>query len=269
MKLLTGKEVAQRIYNRLNPKPIKVALVITTNDVSALSYLNSKLKKFKEFQIEAEVIKLSSNVSEDEFLNEIEKLNLREDIKGIFVEMPLPKWIEPVNVFSRISSNKDVEGLNPENLGKILYNQEFIVPSTAKAVVELLDYYNVNLEGRNVVVIGRSLIVGKPLSLMLLNRNATITVCHSKTYNLKDISKRADILVCAIGKANYINRDYIKEGAIVIDVGTNYINGKLFGDVDFEDVKDIVSAITPVPGGIGPITTAITIENCLKIANIS
>ncbi len=269
MKLLRGKEVAQRVYSRLKPKPMKVAIVIATDDSSALSYLNSKLKKFKEFQIEAEIIKLPLIVSEDELLNEIEKLNVREDIKGIFVEMPLPKDIKPINIFSRISPNKDVEGLNPENLGKILYNQEFIVPSTARAVVELLDYYNVNLESKNVVVIGRSLIVGKPLSLMLLNRNATVTVCHSKTYNLKEISKKADILVCAIGKANYINREYIKEGAIVVDVGTNYVNDKLFGDVDFDDIKDIVSAITPVPGGIGPITTAITIENCFKIASIS
>ena len=198
-------------------------------------------------------------------LNKIEEINERNDIKGIFVEMPLPKQINPLNVFSKIAPNKDIEGLNPLNLGKILYSNEFIVPSTAKAVIELLDYYEIPIEGRNVVIIGRSIIVGKPLSLSLLNRNATITICHSKTKNLKEITKNAEILICAIGKANYIDRSFVKENSIVIDIGTNYVNNKLVGDVHFEDVKDVVSAITPVPGGIGPITTAITIENCMKL----
>lgn len=267
MEILSGKPVAQKIYERIKSKPIKVAILIITDDMSAITYLKSKVKKFSEFQIQSEIISFDSNISEKELILKIEELNKREDINGIFVEMPLPKHIEPLNIFSKISISKDVEGLNPINLGKILYNQEFIVPSTAKAVIELLDYYNINVEGKNVVVIGRSIIVGKPLSLLLLNRNATITICHSKTKNLKDITRSADILISAVGKAKFITREYIKENSIIIDIGTNYIDNKLVGDVDFEDVKDIVKAITPVPGGIGPITTAITIENCLKISS--
>ena len=268
LKLLLGKPVAQKIYQRIKPKPIKIAIIILTNDLSTISYLNSKIKKFSEFQITAEIIRLHENIAENQLLNKIDEINERKDIRGIFIEMPLPEQINLLNVLSKISPNKDIEGLNPLNLGKILYGDEFIVPSTAKAVIELLDYYEIPIEGKNVVVIGRSIIVGKPLSLLLLNRNATITICHSKTKNLKEITKNAEILICAIGKANYINRSFIRENSIVIDIGTNYVNGKLFGDVHFEDVKDIVSAITPVPGGIGPITTAITIENCFKLCSL-
>ena len=265
MKLLLGKPVAQRIYQRINPRPIKIAIIVLTDDLSTISYLNSKIRKFAEFQIEAEIITFDENITESKLIDKICEINERNDIRGIFVEMPLPKQINPLNVFSKIDPNKDIEGLNPLNLGKILYGNELIVPSTAKAVIELLDFYEIPIEGKNVVIIGRSIIVGKPLSLLLLNRNATITICHSKTKNLKEITKNAEILICAIGKANYIDRSFVKENSIIIDIGTNYLNGKLFGDVNFEDVKDLVSAITPVPGGIGPITTAITIENCLKL----
>jgi len=268
LELLLGKPVAQKIYQRIKPKPMKIAIIVLTNDLSTISYLNSKIRKFFEFQINAEIIKLEENISENQLLDKINEINERPDIRGIFIEMPLPKQINPLNVFSKISPNKDIEGLNPLNFGKILYGNEFIVPSTAKAVIELLDYYEISVEGKNVVVIGRSIIVGKPLSLLLLNRNATITICHSKTQNLKEITKNAEILICAIGKANYINRSFVKENSIVIDIGTNYVDGKLVGDVHFEDVKDLVSAITPVPGGIGPITTAITIENCLKLCSL-
>ncbi|MEO0203219.1 MAG: bifunctional 5,10-methylenetetrahydrofolate dehydrogenase/5,10-methenyltetrahydrofolate cyclohydrolase, partial [candidate division WOR-3 bacterium] len=240
MELLSGKEVAQKIYERIKIKSTKVAIISLTDEKSTIAYLKSKVKKFSEFQIETEIINLSSNISEIELISQIENLNERKDIKGIFVEMPLPKHIQVLRVFSTISPTKDVEGLNPINLGKLIYSQEYIVPSTAKAVIELLDYYGIDVEGKRVVVIGRSLIVGKPLSLLLLNRNATVTICHSKTSNLKEIAKTADILICAIGKAMYINREYVKENSIVIDVGTNYLNNKLVGDVDFDDVKNIV-----------------------------
>ncbi len=265
MKLLLGKPVAQKIYQRIKPKPTKIAIIVLTNDLSTISYLNSKIKKFSEFQIEVEIIKLEENITENQLLSKVIEINERDDIRGIFVEMPLPKQINPLNVFSKIDPNKDVEGLNPLNFGRILYGNEFIVPSTAKAVIELLDFYEIPVEGKNVVVIGRSMIVGKPLSLLLLNRNATITICHSKTENLKEITKNAEILICAIGKANYIDKSFVKENSVVIDIGTNWVDGKLIGDVNFEDVKDVVSAITPVPGGIGPITTAVTVENCLKL----
>ncbi|MCS7245692.1 MAG: bifunctional 5,10-methylenetetrahydrofolate dehydrogenase/5,10-methenyltetrahydrofolate cyclohydrolase [candidate division WOR-3 bacterium] len=269
MKLLNGKPVAELIYSRINQIPVKIAVVILTKEQSTILYIQSKIKKFSQFNINYEIIDLNENISEEEFLKVIDELNLRLDINGIFIEMPLPNHIDQFKVFSRISPRKDIEGLNPYNLGRILYNKECIVPSTARAVVELLDYYNIEVEGKNVVVVGRSITVGKPLSLLLLNKNATITICHSKTKDLKDMTKNADILICAIGKPNYIKAEHLKKGAIVIDIGINCIDNKVVGDVDFEDVKNIVSAITPVPGGIGPITTAITIENCFKLVEKS
>ena len=201
----------------------------------------------------------------DKLLNVIENLNLREDINGILLQSPIPKELNIQEAFEKIDYRKDVDGFNPINVGKLMIGQDGFIPCTPYGIVRMLEEYNIPVEGKNAVVIGRSNIVGKPLSQCLLNKNATVTVCHSRTRDIQNVTKNADILICAVGKLNMVTEDMVKDGAVVIDVGMNRKeNGKLAGDVDFENVKEKTSYITPVPGGVGPMTIAMLMNNVIK-----
>ena len=203
----------------------------------------------------------------EELLELIEKLNNDETIHGILVQSPLPKGLDANEAFRAISPKKDVDGFNPINVGKLSLNQDCFVSCTPYGIIKMLEAYNIEIDGLHAVIIGRSNIVGKPLAQCLLNKNATVTICHSRTKNLKEITKQADILIAAIGKAKFVTEDMVKDGATVIDVGINRMDdGKLLGDTDFENIKDKVSYITPVPGGVGPMTIAMLMHNVVKAA---
>ena len=202
----------------------------------------------------------------EELLELIEKLNNDETIHGILVQSPLPEGLDANEAFKTISPKKDVDGFNPINVGKLSLNQDSFVSCTPYGIIKMLENYNIPIEGANAVIIGRSNIVGKPLAKCLLNKNATVTVCHSKTKNLGDITKQADILIAAIGKAKFVTQDMVKEGATVIDVGINRTENGLVGDTDFETIKEKASYITPVPGGVGPMTIAMLMNNVIKAA---
>ncbi len=215
--------------------------------------------------INFKLIKLSETISNEEIFEEIDKLNEDPSITGILVQMPLPKHLDAKAIQNRVLPSKDVDGLNDLNAGKLIHNcSDALTPCTAEGIIDMLDYYDIGIKGSYAVVIGRSDLVGKPVANLLTNRDATVTICHSKTTNLKEITKMADILVVAIGKANFINADYVKDGAVIVDVGINRVNDKLVGDVDFESVKDKVSYITPVPGGVGQLTVANLGKNVYK-----
>jgi len=273
--LIDGKKLANEIrqglkkrVENLKKKGIipKLAIILVGEDSASKVYINMKMVSGKEVGIQTELHKFPENVKEAELINLIQKLNNDEKVHGILVQLPLPKHINENRVIEKISPEKDVDGLTSINMFRLLFKDEFLVPCTPKGVIKMLDYHKIDLTGKNAVVVGRSKIVGKPMALMLLNRNATVTVCHSKTKDLKEHTKEADILVVAVGKAKLITKDMVKEGAIVIDVGINRVEGKLCGDVDFENVKDVASYITPVPGGVGPMTVAMVLENTLIAA---
>ena len=210
---------------------------------------------------------MPESTSEAELLATIERLNNDDNVHGILVQLPLPKHINEEVVINSIAPNKDVDAFHPENVGRIVTGKYTFLPCTPAGVMELLHYYNVDVAGKECVIIGRSNIVGKPMMLLLLSENGTVTVCHSRTKNLAEVTKRADILVVAIGRANFVTADMVKEGAVVIDVGINRLeNGKLAGDVDFEKVSEIASKITPVPGGVGPMTITMLLKNTLAAA---
>lgn len=263
MDLLKGKPVAQELYEEIKErfshlKP-RVAIVVATKDESSLTYLRSKVRRMNKYGIEVEVLELDEGISQEEFLKSIQKLNDDDTIDGIFVEMPLPPQIDSYAVASTICPRKDIEGISPWNLGKIFYGKDELAPSTASAVIRILEHYGVEIRGKRAAIMGRSVVVGKPVSMMLTNRHATTTVIHSKTPNPEEITRQADILVVAIGKAKYVKKHMVKEGAVIIDVGINVVGDSIVGDVDCEDVQDVASAITPVPGGVGTVTTAITL----------
>ncbi len=263
MDLLKGKPVAQELYEEIKErfshlKP-RVAIVVATKDESSLTYLRSKVRRMNKYGIEVEVLELDEGISQEEFLKSIQKLNDDDTIDGIFVEMPLPPQIDSYAVASTICPRKDIEGISPWNLGKIFYGKDELAPSTASAVIRILEHYGVEIRGKRAAVMGRSVVVGKPVAMMLTNRHATTTVIHSKTPNPEEITRQADILVVAIGKAKYVKKHMVKEGAVIIDVGINVVGDSIVVDVDCEDVQDVASAITPVPGGIGTVTTAITL----------
>ncbi len=263
MDLLKGKPVAQELYEEIKErfshlKP-RVAIVVATKDESSLTYLRSKVRRMNKYGIEVEVLELDEGISQEEFLKSIQKLNDDDTIDGIFVEMPLPPQIDSYAVASTICPRKDIEGISPWNLGEIFYGKDELAPSTASAVIRILEHYGVEIRGKRAAVMGRSVVVGKPVAMMLTNRHATTTVIHSKTPNPEEITRQADILVVAIGKAKYVKKHMVKEGAVIIDVGINVVGDSIVGDVDCEDVQDVASAITPVPGGVGTVTTAITL----------
>ena len=219
--------------------------------------------------IEFEEYLLPATTEQSELLNLIDKLNKQEDINGILLQSPIPDGLDINEAFRKISPEKDVDGFHPVNVGKLVLGQDTFVSCTPYGIMKMFEAYNIDLEGKNAVVIGRSNIVGKPMSHCLLNKNATVTICHSRTKNLAEITKRADILVASIGKAEFVKADMVKEGVVVIDVGINRTEeGKLKGDVDFENVSKKASYITPVPGGVGPMTIAMLMNNVVKAAKM-
>ena len=211
---------------------------------------------------------LPAETTMEQLLGLIDELNTRKDINGILCQLPLPKHLDEKEVINRIDSSKDVDAFSPVNVGKITIGEYDFLPCTPAGVMELLAHYNISAEGKNCVVIGRSNIVGKPMALLLLHQNGTVTVCHSRTQNLADVCKNADILVAAVGKANFVTADMVKDGAVVIDVGMNRLDGKLCGDVKFDEVSKKASYITPVPGGVGPMTIGMLMKNTLKAAKL-
>lgn len=272
--IMDGKVLAKKTreelkikVNKLNNNGIfpKLAVIMVGDDPSSKIYVKNKSKACEEVGITFEEHLLDASISMKELLNLIEELNNREEVYGILLQSPIPKHLDINYAFRSINPKKDVDGFNPINVGKLSLNQDCFVPCTPFGVMRLLEEYKIEIEGKHAVVIGRSNIVGKPMIQCLLNKNATVTVCHSKTQNLKEITQQADILVCAIGKPKFITEDMVKENAVVIDVGiSRNEEGKICGDVDFEKVKEKAYAITPVPGGVGPMTIAMLMNNIVK-----
>ncbi len=256
----------------LQKKGIKpgLAVIIVGNDIASRVYVNNKKKACEACNIYSEEYALPENTTEGELLDLIQKLNERKDISGILVQLPLPKGIDQEKVLLSISPKKDVDAFHPYNVGKIMIGDFDFLPCTPAGVMELIHLSGIDVCGKKCVVVGRSNIVGKPQAMLLLHENATVTICHSRTKNLKEECLNADILVAAVGKAKFITADMVRPGAVVIDVGMNRDeNGKLCGDVDFENVKDKCFAITPVPGGVGPMTIAMLMRNTVKAAQLN
>ena len=259
-------EVEELKENGINPK---LAVIMVGNNSASQIYVRNKSRACDEVGIEFEEYLLPATTEQSELLNLIDKLNKQEDINGILLQSPIPDGLDINEAFRKISPEKDVDGFHPVNVGKLVLGQDTFVSCTPYGIMRMFEAYNIDLEGKNAVVIGRSNIVGKPMSHCLLNKNATVTICHSRTKNLDEITKRADILVAAIGKAEFVKADMVKEGAVVIDVGINRTEeGKLKGDVDFENVSKKASYITPVPGGVGPMTIAMLMNNVVKAAKM-
>lgn len=245
----------------------RIDILLVGDDYASQMYVNMKEKKALDLGISVNVHNFEKDINENDLIKLISQLNNDKSVDGIMAQLPMPEHINESEVLESILPSKDVDGLTSTNLGKLFKNDSSaIAPATAKGVIKLLDKYNIQIEGKNAVVVGRGDISGLPIAAMLQNRNATITICHSHTQNLKDICKDADILVSSIGRAEYINSEYVKNGSVVIDVGTNRNSeGKLVGDVDFNSVKDIAGYITPVPGGIGPMTIACLFDNLFEM----
>ena len=275
-KIINGKELAKNIRLKLKDEVIelknadinpKLAVIMVGDDKASKVYVKNKSKACEDVGIAYEEYLLPAETKMEELLELIERLNNDETVHGILVQSPLPQGLDANMAFRTISPKKDVDGFNPINVGKLSLNQDCFVSCTPFGIIKMLEAYNIQIEGAHAVIIGRSNIVGKPLAQCLLNKNATVTICHSKTKNLKEITKQADILIAAIGKAKFVTEDMVKEGATVIDVGINRMDdGKLLGDTDFENIKDKVSYITPVPGGVGPMTIAMLMHNVVKAA---
>ncbi|MBC8597352.1 bifunctional methylenetetrahydrofolate dehydrogenase/methenyltetrahydrofolate cyclohydrolase FolD [Qingrenia yutianensis] len=276
-KILDGKAVSQRVKNALKDETEKfvekygikpgLAVVIVGDDPASRVYVNSKKKACAEIGYYSEEHALPESTTEGELLSLVEKLNGDEKIHGILVQLPLPKHINEEKIINAINPKKDVDAFHPVNVGKIMIGNFDFLPCTPAGVMELINEAGIDLTGKNCVVVGRSNIVGKPQAMLLLHKNATVTICHSKTKNIKEITKNADVLVAAVGRAQMFDGDYIKDGAVVIDVGMNRLeNKKLVGDVDFESAAKKASCITPVPGGVGPMTIAMLMKNTLTAA---
>lgn len=273
--IIDGKKCSEEIlenlrkniseYKEKTGKVPGLAVIILGNNAASKIYVKSKIRACEKTGILSREIILDENISEEELINEIEKLNNDKNINGILVQLPLPSHINEKKICEAISVKKDVDGFKAENLGKIMLgDDDGFISCTPQGIIYLIDQLNMDLHGKNVVVVGRSNIVGKPVASLLINKGATTTVCNSRTKDLAGILKKADIIVIAIGKAKFLTKDMVKEGAVVIDVGINRVDGKIYGDVDYENVKDIVSHITPVPGGVGPMTIAMLLKNTVK-----
>lgn len=275
-RILSGKEVSARVKAELRLEAEKLtaagtkpglAVVIVGEDPASLVYVANKEKACNELGMHSEKYAMPEDTTEEELLALIEKLNADENIHGILVQLPLPKHLDDKTIINNILPEKDVDAFHPANVGKIMIGDFDFVPCTPAGVMELIKESGVEVEGKECVVIGRSNIVGKPMSMLLLHKNGTVTICHSRTQNLKETTKRADILVAAVGIAKFVKADMVKPGAVVIDVGMDRDeNGKLCGDVDFDEVEKIAGAITPVPGGVGPMTIAMLMKNTVTAA---
>ncbi|MBO5178964.1 MAG: bifunctional 5,10-methylenetetrahydrofolate dehydrogenase/5,10-methenyltetrahydrofolate cyclohydrolase [Clostridia bacterium] len=274
MILIDGKMISQKIKNELKRKMstlIKkpsLAVIRVGEDEASKIYIDLKRKMCEELGITFTEYHLKDNIQQEDLLGLIHKLNSDDETTAILLQSPIPYHLNILDAFKAISPDKDVDGFNPINVGKLAIGQRSFAPCTPLGIMRLLSEYNINVEGKNCVVVGRSNIVGRPMAQLLLNAHGTVTVCHSKTKDLKKITKEADILVVAIGRPGYITADMVKEGAVVIDVGINRVSymKKIVGDVDFENVKDKCSYITPVPGGVGPMTIITLMENVIKTA---
>ena len=269
MKLLDGKLVSEEIKNSLKiTDSLKLVVIQIGDDEASNIYIRSKEKLMHEFKIQFELIKFPIDVEEYEVINEIKELNLDEEVTGILVQLPIPDRFSKWRIINTIDPKKDIDGLTNFNIGKTTSNNMGLMPCTPLGIIKILEHYEINVASKNIVVVGRSTLVGKPIANMLINLDATVTVCHSKTENLEQFTKNADILIVAVGKKGFITKNMIKEDAIVVDVGINRFDGKLYGDVDFDSVKDKVSYITPVPGGVGPMTVTMILHNLLLAKEI-
>lgn len=277
-QLIDGKVVSAKVREEVRLETLKLkeekgivpglAVIIVGDDPASRVYVNNKKKACADVGFMSEEYALPATTTMPELLNLIDELNERKDINGILCQLPLPKHLDEKEVINRIDASKDVDAFSPVNVGKITIGEYDFLPCTPAGVMELLKHYDISADGKNCVVIGRSNIVGKPMGLLLLHQNGTVTICHSKTQNLAEICKNADILVAAVGRANFVTADMVKEGAVVIDVGMNRVDGKLCGDVKFDEVEKKASFITPVPGGVGPMTIGMLMKNTLKAAKI-
>lgn len=277
-QIIDGKKISKELKDELKEKVAKykeegveitLAVIQVGNDKASSVYVGNKKKACEYIGIKSLSYELEESTTEEELLNLIKELNNRKDVNGILVQLPLPKHINEDKVIETIDAKKDVDGFHPMSVGALSIGKKGFISCTPYGIIELLKRSNIDIDGKECVVIGRSNIVGKPMSMLLLRENATVTVAHSHTKNLKEVTKRADILVVAIGKPQFINSEYVKEGAVVIDVGIHRDeNNKLCGDVDYEDVFPHASAITPVPGGVGPMTIAMLMKNCVNAVEI-
>ena len=271
-ELLNGSRLAQRTRTQIRKKLKKLtftpglAVVQVGDDPASTLYIKHKQRDCEKVHFHSEVHRLPADISQDNLIEHVETLNKRADIHGILVQMPLPEGIDKEAVIDTIAPHKDADGLNPVNLGNLLINRERVTPCTPTGIIRLIELTGEKIEGKHAVCIGRSPLVGKSVGLMLLNRNATVTYCHSRTADLPAQTQQADILIAAIGKSEFVRADMVKPGAVVIDVGINHVDGRAIGDVKFEEVKEVAGFITPVPGGVGPMTRAMLLENTLKLA---
>lgn len=274
-EIIDGKIISATVKERVkdgvkklkdNGITVGLAVIIVGSDPASQVYVANKKKACQSLGIISEEYALPENTSQQELLDLINELNNKKSINGILCQLPLPAHLDEKLIINSISPEKDVDAFHPVNVGKIMIGDYDFVPCTPAGVMEMLTYHNIDISGKNCVVIGRSNIVGKPMGMLLLHKNGTVTICHSRTKNLKEVCKEADILVASVGKAGFVTADMVKEGAVVIDVGINRVDGKLYGDVDFDNVKEKASAITPVPGGVGPMTIAMLMQNTLTAA---
>ncbi|RRJ66464.1 bifunctional methylenetetrahydrofolate dehydrogenase/methenyltetrahydrofolate cyclohydrolase FolD [Paenibacillus oralis] len=274
--IINGKQVSQNIRASLREEVEELnkqgftpglAVVLVGEDPASQVYVRNKEKACQDLGYYSEVHRLPASTSQEELLALVDKLNRQNNIHGILVQLPLPKHIDEKAVIDAISVDKDVDGFHPVNVGNLVIGDDSLLPCTPAGVIELIKRTGLEIAGKHAVVIGRSNIVGKPVSLLLQRENATVTMCHSRTANMKELTKQADILVVAIGRANFVDASYVKPGAVVIDVGMNRLeSGKLAGDVDFDSVKEVSGPITPVPGGVGPMTITMLMQNTLIAA---
>ncbi|MBS5017335.1 MAG: bifunctional methylenetetrahydrofolate dehydrogenase/methenyltetrahydrofolate cyclohydrolase FolD [Eubacterium ventriosum] len=275
-KIIDGKQISLDIKNELKEKVAKykeqgieitLAVVKVGNDPASAVYVRNKEKACEYVGINSKTLALPEETTEEELLNVVKELNEDKNVNGILVQLPLPKHIDESKVLLTIDSTKDVDGFHPVNVGKMVIGEDTFLPCTPAGIIEMIKRTDIDIEGKECVVIGRSNIVGKPMAMLMLKENATVTIAHSRTKDLKEVTKRADIIVAAIGKAKFVTADYVKEGAVVIDVGINRLeNKKLCGDVEFESAEKVAGAITPVPGGVGPMTIAMLMKNTVKAA---
>ena len=273
-KILDGKAFANLLGQNLKEKVKKLkdegitphfCVINIGDDPASKIYVRTKKRRAEKMGIIQDIYQMSADTKQEEALALIDKLNADPAINGLMVQLPAPKQIDADALLERIDPNKDVDGLTPANIGHLWMGNHFVEPATAEGIIALLKHYEIPLEGKNVVIIGRSNIVGKPLAALMLEQNATVTIAHSRTKNLGEITKKADVLVSATGQAFLVKADMVKDGAVVVDVGMNHVDGKLVGDVDFDKVKEKVSYITPVPGGVGPLTVQFLMEAVVKL----
>ena len=267
---VTREQIKNDVENiKKSGKEIGLSVVLVGENPASLVYVNNKVKASNEVGINSYLHKLDENVSEEELLLLLDKLNKDSKVNGIIVQLPLPKTLDETTILNAIDPSKDVDGCHFVQKGKLWTGNPELIACTPFGVMKILEYYNIPIKGKHVVIVGRSNLVGKPLAELFLSKDATVTICHSKTTDIKSITRKADILCVAIGRANFITKDMVASGAVVVDIGINRVDGKLYGDVDYENVKDICSYITPVPGGVGPMTVTMLLYNTVKASTLN